>query len=231
MSQDGPKGDWTIVVGVALKVALGLSLLYVGGVFLQRHWQKTAIPEKAPEKVFQEDLYVHVPKSHIGSPSSAKRRLPGMDLWVQQGYRWAYQPGDKLFRPIEKVTPTRVFESGGQTHIAFEREGREHTFAVSGGGRFFIDDVFYIRDPRELYDHWPEEDWAKIEAQEIELGMSEFQVTFALGFGELVNQSRDGNVRTLEFTECVVDGCDPVRVTFRDLEAAKIEPIEPEAGS
>jgi len=226
MSNEAPVKDWTIIVGVMLKVALGISLLYVGGVFLQRHWQETAIPERAPDRVFQEDLYVHVPGSHIGSASSAKRRLPGMDLWVREGYRWAYQPGDVPFRPLEKITPTRVFEQGGQTYVAFEKEGRTYTFAVSGGGRFFIDDIFYIKDPRALYGHWTEEDWRKIEAQEVEEGMSEFQITFALGFGELISQSRDQSVRTLEFKECVIDGCTPVRVVFRDLVATKIEPLE-----
>ena len=49
--------------------------------------------------------------------------------------------------------------------------------------RFYFDEMFLLKDPRELYSHWPQETWEAVERGEVREGMSETQISFAVGFG------------------------------------------------
>jgi hypothetical protein len=88
--------------------------------------------------------------------------------------------------------------------------------------------VFFIQDPRQLYDHWSEQDWERIERHEVKLGASEFQAVFALGFGRTMGQSPSGNVRVVDYSACGELGVSPVEITFRQGRAESIEPIAAE---
>ena len=88
-----------------------------------------------------------------------------------------------------------------------------------------MDEIFLIQDPRELYSHWPDEDWTKIEAHEVEVGMSEFQVAFALGFGEIVEQRAGGKYKAVEYQGGIDHGVAPVRVRFSEGVSTAVEPI------
>lgn len=213
-------------VGVLLKIGFVAALAYLGLVYLERS-SRTPLERQDREQIrLHDDMYVHPKKANVVSTQSARRTLVGNPLWVKEGYRWAYQPGDQLFEPLEKITPTRVFESGGQTRIAFEKGGSEYSFAISGGGRFFVDDVFFIEDPRELFSHWTDEDWAKIEAHQVEPGMSEYQIVFSQGFGGTVQSNKTGSFRVVEYTSGQDAGIPPVRVTYSGNVAQEVEPIE-----
>ncbi len=218
--------DWVTTASVMLKIAFGISVIYVVGVFLERSWRKPLVRQETRGEKLHDDLYVHPPKAHVTSLESARRTLIGKPLWVQEGFRWAYQPGDALFEPLEKIVPAGVYESGGQARIAFQKDGREYSFAVSGGGRYFVDEIFFIKDPRELYAHWSEEEWEKIGRHEVEAGMSEFQITFALGFGIIVQQSSNGKIKVVEYTGGVDNGLEGVRVEYRNGVAQAIETVE-----
>lgn len=217
--------DWVTTVSVLLKIGFVVALAYLGLVYLERSSRKPLVREERQTVDIHDDLLVYAKKANVNSLESARRTLFGKPLWVKEGYRWAYQPGDQLFEPIEKIVPTRVYESGGQARLAFQNGGKEYSFAISGGGRFFVDEVFFIEDPRELYSHWSEEDWAKIEAHEVEPGMSEFQIVFARGFGQTVEQNSTGSFRVVEYEGGADDGLDPVRVTYRNGVAEEIERI------
>ena len=120
----------------------------------------------------------------------------------------------------------RLGLEGHATSLAFEKDGKQHSFAVSGGGRFFVDEIFFIEDPRELYSHWTDEDWVKIEAHRVEAGMSEFQIVFALGFGEIIEQRAGGKYRVVEYRGGVEHGVAPVRVRYTEGVSTAVEPIE-----
>ena len=72
-----------------------------------------------------------------------------------------------------------------------------------------IDEIFFLQDPHELYDHWPKAVWEAVDRHEVTKGMSEQQAAFALGAGALHGDGDYGN-RTLEFQQ----GDKRVLVTF-----------------
>jgi len=216
------KVDWRGIVSVSLKIALVLAALYLGGDYLRRIWRTPLEREDTSKIKLHEDLYVHPPKSYISSFETAGK-LVGMDLWVMEGCRWPYEPGDRRFNPIEKVTPTRLFRQGEEVWIEFLADGKPARFRIGAAGRIFVDEVFYFKDPRQLYEHWSDEDWRKIEAHQLSEGMSEIQATFALGMGAVARQS--GSTRVVDFSACEALGISPVRVTFREGVADSIEPL------
>jgi hypothetical protein len=218
--------EWVTYLSVSLKVGLVLALLYVGYDYATR---PTAEPiEQAPvEKPLHEDLYVHPVKTNITRYSTADR-LVGMDLWVKAGWTLAAEPGEQWLGPIEKITPTRVFEQDGDLLIGFEREGKPARLAVGRAGRVYVDDLFFAEDPRELYEHWSEESWAKIADGVVEPGMSEYQVTFALGAGAPSRISPGGSTRIVEFRARTVVGLPALEVTFKEGRAETIKPVETE---
>ncbi len=217
--------EWFTVTGVLLKIGLVAAGIFLAGAYLERAWRKPFEREKPQQIDFHADLYVNPPKSYVRNFETAQRKLVGMTLWVREGWRWAYEPGERFFEPLEKVVPTRVFQRRDAILIGFKRDGASASFVIGRGDRAFVDDIFFINDPRELYSHWSDEAWEKIENHQVELGMSERQVGFALGAGVPVLARNGSPIRIVAYTFCEEGGLEPVRVTFRDWVAEKIEPI------
>ena len=79
--------------------------------------------------------------------------------------------------------------------------------------------MFFIEDPHELYKHWPAEVWQKIDAHEVQAGMSELQASFAIGMG-MPEGSGDYGARTLHYPNGgKADGDD-----FQNDKAVEIKP-------
>jgi len=124
----------------------------------------------------------------------------------------------------EEISPgVRIREQ--QVLAIFKPEGKAKTYGVSLGSSrggdytLFINETFFFDDPHQLYRHWPADVWAAIDRHEAIKGMSERQVTFALGAG--VNQGRGvGSTRTLKFD----NNGRPVMVTFENNRATQVVP-------
>jgi hypothetical protein len=219
-----PESKWVEPVRISLRVALVLALFYVGLHFYSR-WTRPPLRRNEPPPIRRvEDFYVHPPKSYVTDIASAQK-LVGRPLWVMAGYRWRTEPAGRLLAPLEKIVPTAIERQGDQGVIRFEHEGRAESIAVGPPGRLYIDDMFFIKDPKELYGHWPDATWAKIERHQIEIGMTEFQITFALGAGETKRSSQRGENRIVDYTLCKAADLQPVRVTFRGGRAEEIEAL------
>jgi hypothetical protein len=89
----------------------------------------------------------------------------------------------------------------------FERAGQTGSFATSVGTntgddfQFTANDNIFFADPHELYKHWPAETWSAIDQHQARKGMTELQVSFALGavfgatrgdYGDRMAQYRTG---------------------------------------
>ncbi len=205
-------------------MALVLALAYVGLDFYSR-WARPPLERHKPPPIQRvDDFYVHPPKSYVTDIATAQK-LVGKPLWVIGGYRWKTEPDGRLLEPLEKIVPTAIVRQGEEGVIRFEHDGRSESVAVGPANRLYIDDMFFIKDPKELYSHWPPEIWAKVEKHQIEIGMTEFQVTFALGAGATKRSSQRGQSRIVEYTLCAAAGLQPVRVTFRGGRAEEIEKL------
>lgn len=220
--------NWVATTSVLLKIGLVLAGLYLAAVYLERHWREPLRREEPKRVERHPDVYVYPPRSHVSSVETARSKLVGETLWVKEGWRWEYEPAGKLFGPLEQVKPTRVLERDGETYIEFERDGSPQRFPITIGGRFWVDDLFFIEDPVKTFEHWTEADWDHIRAQEAFVGMSEFQAAFALGAGQLVRSSPGGATRVIDYRAREAVGLEPLRVTFKDGEAAEIEPLDAE---
>jgi hypothetical protein len=209
---------------LSLRVALVLAFFYVAAHFYWR-WTRPPLRRYEPAPVQRvADFYVLRPKSYVSDLASAQK-LIGQPLWVIEGYRWRTQPGGRLLEPLEKIIPTAIVRRGQEALIRFERDGRTESIQVGSPERLYIDDMFFIKDPKQIYSHWPAEIWTKVESHQIELGMTEFQVAFALGAGEAKRSSQRGESRIVEYTLCEAAGLTPVRVTFRGGRAEAIEAL------
>lgn len=219
-----PQRNWIQPVRVSLRVALVLAVFYLAVDFYSR-WTRTPLQRDEPATIQRvEDFYVHPPKSYVTHINSAQK-LVGEPLWVIAGYRFRTQPGGRLLEPLERIVPTAIVRNGDQAVLRFEHEGRTDGVAIGPADRLYIDEMFYIKDPRQLYNHWPAETWTKVENHEIEIGMTEFQVAFALGAGETKRSSQFGESRVVEYTLCEAAGLQPVRVTFHQGRAEEIEKL------
>jgi hypothetical protein len=220
-----PEKKWVEPLRISLRVGVVLAIVYVGLHYAMR-WSRPTLQRKTPPPIERvEDFYVHPPKSYVTDLTSAQK-LVGKPLWVIEGYRWKTQPDGRLLEPIEKIVPTAIVGRGDAAVIRFERDGRTESVESGTPSRLYIDEMFFIQDPRELYHHWPAETWNKVENREFEIGMTEFQAAFALGAGQPQRSSQRGETRIVTYTFRKAAGLEAVRVTFRAGRAAEIEPLE-----
>lgn len=219
---------WFYGLRLGIKVSIVVGLFFVGYHFYERNRLANMSIRSEPETIeLPADAYVFVPKSYVTDLAGARRKLIGTPLWVKEGYRWSYDPGDRLFEPLERIVPKSVTTNGNEVRLVFDKDGREASFAIGSPERVFVDDIFFIKDPHEIYDHWTDEMWRKAANGDVEVGMSEIQVVFALGVGEVVRQSPGAATRIVDYKQCAEGGHDPVRVTFSHHVVQSIEALAP----
>lgn len=223
-------------IQIFLAAALLVTTLRVLWIFYQRRRPppQTRPTSLAPRPV-NPDYYVHPPRSYLTDLKSAQR-LKGSPVWVRDGYRYPHFPFDArtrrtgeikdppLLPPIQKITitdvvaePTRragtdeinlIFEDLGSS-LALHSVTIGHCDRRTQTCRFYLDEMFFLKDPRELYSHWTPEIWKAIERHEVKEGMSETQISFALGYGRFLR--KQGDDREVEFRP---PGRPPLAVTF-----------------
>ncbi len=205
-----------IILGVVL-LAAGLRVVVI---FVNRaQSDKASRPAVAPLPL-SPDYYVFPPKSLVRSLADAKEFV-GKPLWVRDGYRWTCTPGTQALGPIEKLTVSRVFQRGGQVWVEFLQDGHPCPIAISAGDRFYLDEIFFIKDPHEIYKDWTPETWKKIADRRIEPGMTETQITFAIGYGIPVEGRAGEPRRVVDYTA----GDRHARVAYLYGIAKRVDPL------
>jgi hypothetical protein len=228
-----------------LQLFLAVAIVLAGGraayVVYERHeaMKETAKPQQ--ETALKADYYVTPKKLHAYDLKSA-RQLTEQPVWVKYGYQLTYFPYDRQRRkadfgheagtllPLQKlaiddvVTDVAPQAPGTKQVLAcFTLEGKSEAVPIGAekGGDFKLrsDDIFFLEDPRDLYKHWPADVWQKIDAHQVQAGMSELQTSFAIGVG-LPEGSGDYGSRTLHFS----NGGKPLAITFENDKAVQIKP-------
>ncbi len=130
-----------------------------------------------------------------------------------ENLQWEKVPGSNV----------RIHVRSHEVLAVFEKDGKNYAFPIGqkneGDYKIFADDVLYYQDPHQLYQHWPPDVWSAVDRHEAQPGMNELQVLFAIGVGAL--ESYDSSERVLRYA----NGGKPLRVTFIDGKAQKIEPV------
>jgi len=228
-------------IQVVLAFAILVAALRVAYVFYERHNDKGVEAKKAEAPPLAADYYV-VPKKLYPYDLKSARQLTQQPVWVREGYRYTFYPYNQATHhadfdyeagqllPIERleikdVTTDVSPGSPDQKQVIaiFDRAGKSYAFPIGsvkeGNYQIYSDEMLFIQDPHELYKHWPQATWDAIEKHEVQSGMNEFQVAFAVGMGIPESQS-DPAVKTVNYP----NGGHPIQVTYRNGRAAEINP-------
>jgi len=206
---------WLLWAGVVTAILA----LRVGCVLYDR--SRPSLQKTVVERPIDRDRLVVVPKFYVEDFASA-RKLVGKTLWVKLGYATSYfsdnprlKPANrelKYFQPMESLTIENVTErpivgeaDNKEVLLRFRKEGQPWlTLAGLYDARadryeMQLDELFYIKNPRDLYSHWDSPTWSKIEGHMLEPGMTLAQALFSLGYGRLVT-TEAGGIQLFEFT-------------------------------
>lgn len=166
-----------------------------------------------------------------------------------QAYYYPYSAGHVDFKhpagmlpPIDKLDVTNVVQATSPTAKAeevapgvrireeqvlavFHPDDENKTYAVAIGSNrggdytLYINDLFFLDDPHELYKHWSSDVWKAIDQHEAKQGMNELQVSFAIGAGVPVGSAGNIGDRTLQYDH----NGHPVKVTFEHNHATQVQ--------
>ena len=202
------------------------------------HSAKTGASQATPLKA---EYYV-TPKKLYPYDLKSAHQLTQQPVWIKEGYRYTYYPYDSahhradldhqagLLGPIEKLNLKDVVAqtlpgSGGRKQVLaiFEKDGKTCAVPIGtfrdGSYQIYSDEMFFIQDPRQLYEAWPPDVWDAIAHHQVKQGMDELQATFAIGMG-VPERSDDPAVKTVNYP----NGGKPLVVTYREGKAAEIKP-------
>jgi hypothetical protein len=228
-----------------LQVFLVAAILLAGGraayVVYTRHESLKEDAKPKQEGVLKADYYVTPKKLHPYDLKSA-RQLTAQPVWVKFGYQLTYYPYDRerrktdfaheagMLLPLQKLAIQDVVTDvsprapeNKQVLAVFSLDGKGYAVPIGAeqGNDFKIrsDEIFFIEDPHGLYKHWSADVWNKIDAHEVQAGMSELQASFAIGMG-IPEGSGDYGYRTLHYG----NGGKPLVITFQNDKAVEIKP-------
>jgi hypothetical protein len=225
-------------IQLALVLAILIAATRTGYIFYERHTAKVDQARLLMEsKPLNPDYYV-VPKKLYPYDLKSARQLTQQPVWVKEGYRYTFYPyrnhhtdfsheaGQLL--PLEKLQIKDVVTditpgSPGEKQIMalFDKDGVSYAFPIGslkdGNYQIYSDEMLYIQDPHELYNHWPLDVWQAIDQHQAKQGMSELQADFAVGMG-IPERSNDADMKTVNYP----NGGKPLSITYRDGKAAEI---------
>ncbi len=227
-----------------LQVFLVAAIVLAGGraayIVYERREAMKEDAKPRQETALKADYYVTPKRLHPYDLKSA-RQLTEQPVWVKVGYQLTYYPYDRArdkadfgheagtLLPLQKlaiqdvVTGVSPLAPGIKQVLAcFEVEGKSYAVPIGAEKgadfRIYSDDIFFIEDPHDLYKHWPADIWRKIDAHEVQAGMSELQAIFAIGVG-IPQGSGDYGSRTLRYA----NGGKPLVITFQNDKAVEIK--------
>jgi hypothetical protein len=228
-----------------LQIFMLIAIVLAGGraayIVYVRHEAMKQESTPKQETALKADYYVTPRKLRPYDLKSA-HQLTEQPVWVKLGYQLTYYPYDRERRktdlaheagtllPLQKLAIQDVVtdvspQAPGtkQVMACFSLDGKGYAVPIGAekGDDFKIysDDIFFIEDPHELYKHWPAEVWNKIDAHEVDAGISELQASFAIGMG-VPEGSGDYGFRTLHYP----NGGKPLVITFQNDKATDIKP-------
>jgi hypothetical protein len=156
-------------------------------------------------------------------------KLEGTSVWMKNGYTMPYYPyqgGHVVFakkiglipsaqkldikKVIKAVVPAKEDDSidhgSRQAFAVFTLPGSTDLEATPIGvidgsqEQYFCDILFYYDDPHTIYDNWPKDVWAAIDAHQVKPGMSELETRMAIGQKIDDNSGTEGN-RTITYDQ------------------------------
>jgi hypothetical protein len=214
-------------VALMTLVSLTIGGIYLFTVFEHRR-NPGVQPQTAPDQNLTPDDVAIVRMKFMTSFDDALK-LQGTSVWMKNGYTMPYFPfeaGRIVFskrvgvipsaqqldiKKVIKAVPPADLDDGishgtRQAFIVFALPGSPSLYATVIGAfdgdqeQYFCDMLFYYDDPHTIYDNWPPNVWAAIDAHQVIVGMSELQTQMSIGHNQQVDDSGEGN-RTITYDQ------------------------------
>ncbi len=229
------------IVQIIILVAIVAAAIRVVVIMRQRE-KPVAMgrPQPVAAPPLNREAYVVPKKLYISTLKSAQQ-LTKQPVWVREGYRYTVYPfadGKADFKhpagmllPIQKIQIKDVTTGAApgapkQVLAVFEQDGKPYAVPIgtdSGGNlQIYADEMFFYEDPHELYNFWPADVWDAIGKHEVQKGMNEYQVAFAVGMGT-PESGGDAEAKTVHYP----NGGKPLVVTYRNGKAVVITQAQP----
>jgi len=198
---------WKIVV-IPTLVTLGIGALYLHSVWQARQNPGTAAKQEEGDTLSKDQLAVM--RAFFPQHYEDLQRLEGTTVWMKNGYTMPYfeyrggrvdfhkkmgliPPGQRLdVKKIVKAAAPATVDDGiehgsRQALVVFALPGAKDLFATPVGmmegneEAYYTDLLFFYDDPHTIYDYWPKDVWAAIDAHQVKPGMSELETRMAVG--------------------------------------------------
>ena len=212
-----------ILIPFVITFAIGGIYLYI--VFKQR--ENPGVSRSQPQKPVNPDDLAVV-RMDFPQHFDDVKDLEGKSVWMKSGYSMPYYPyaGGRvewnkpagLIPPAQKldikkaikaVAPASVHDNiehgDHQVLVVFSMPGGKELYATPVGltdgpvdEHYFDDLLFYYDDPHTIYNNWPKDVWAAIDAHQVKPGMSELQTQMAIGMKAQPDGESVGN-RTVDY--------------------------------
>jgi hypothetical protein len=212
---------------ITLLITLAIGGIYLLTVWRHRQDPGVAARNAARQTLNKDDLVVM--REFFMTTFEATQRLEGTTVWMKNGYTmpyFAYTNGHVVFsrqmgvvpaaqrmdvkKIVKAAVPASVedkMEHGSrQAFAVFALPGEAALYAMPIGymqgsqEAYYCDLIFYYDDPHTIYDHWPKDVWAAIDAHQVKPGMSEVETRMSIGRNLQVDGDQEGN-RTVTYDQ------------------------------
>lgn len=199
--------NWQKALIVTL-ITLTIGGIYLFTVWKRRQ-NPGVIPQDAARQTLSQDQLV-VMREFFPVHFEDTLRLEGTTVWEKNGYVmpcFPYADGRVLFAKRVGVIPAaqrmevkkivkaavpagvddKIEHGSRQAFAVFALPGNTALYATPIGFMqgseegYYTDMLFYYDDPHTIYDHWPKDVWAAIDAHQVKPGMSELETYMAVG--------------------------------------------------
>ena len=217
---------WKVVL-VSTLLTLAIGGIYLLVVFKHRQNPGVVESNQPAQTLSRDDLAVV--REFFPVHFEDTQRLEDTSVWMRNGYTIPFYPyvgAQVVFAKriglipaaqrldVKKIVKASVpakeddgIEHGSrQAFAVFALPGKPDLYAtpigyMQGSEEAYYDDIlFYYDDPHTIYDNWPKDVWAAIDAHQVKTGMSELETRMAIGQKMQASSEEQGN-RTVNFDQ------------------------------
>lgn len=218
---------WRIIL-IPTLITLAIGGIYLFSVWKHRQNPGVIATKDTGETTLSKDDLV-VMRAFFPQHYDDLQRLVGTTVWMKDGYAISYFPYSggrvefakragvipavqqmEVKKVIKSAAPAKLddgLEHGTQQAFAvFELPGKREQFATPVGylegdqEAYYTDSLFFYDDPHKIYDYWPKDVWAAIDAHQVKSGMSEVETRMAVGQNMHPDGTTEGD-RTVTYNQ------------------------------
>jgi hypothetical protein len=208
-------------------ITLVIGSIYLFNVWRHRQDPGVTVRDQPEQRSNMDDFVIM--RSMMPHYFENLKKIEGTTVWMKNGYVMPYFPASsghiQFAHPVGMVPSAQKMEikkfvksavpldlDDGMSHPAHQvfalftmpGDSKQYALAVGdidgGEEAYMCDLLFFYDDPHIIYDHWPKDVWAAIDARQVKPGMSERQTHMAIGLNAQYSSHDKGN-RTVQYDQ------------------------------